>query len=126
MSLRRRLLDLLRDDGIRPNAALRTALDRFLAAVDDGREEAGEVEDEEDEDPDDAAEADDDEGDVVGGVAWRGLVCPFCGERFRIAVDPSEPGQATITDCEVCCRPIRVSWTLEDGRVGDLRGDPAS
>ena len=35
--------------------------------------------------------------------------CPYCGESIELLVDPSMAGQTYTEDCEVCCRPMRVS-----------------
>lgn len=45
------------------------------------------------------------------------VVCPCCGERVEIALDPgSGARQEYVEDCEVCCRPWQVSVTYaEDG-----------
>ncbi len=32
--------------------------------------------------------------------------CPYCGEGIDVLLDPSEPDQNYIEDCQVCCRPI--------------------
>lgn len=38
------------------------------------------------------------------------VVCPHCGETVEIALDPGGGGvQTYVEDCEVCCRPWRVS-----------------
>jgi hypothetical protein len=38
------------------------------------------------------------------------VMCPYCGEQNEIAVDPGGGGsQDYIEDCEVCCRPWRVT-----------------
>ncbi|MBV5278989.1 MAG: CPXCG motif-containing cysteine-rich protein [Campylobacteraceae bacterium] len=35
--------------------------------------------------------------------------CPYCWERFTIAIEPSlEAGESYIEDCYVCCRPIDI------------------
>lgn len=46
-------------------------------------------------------------------------VCPWCGERVSIGLDPgSGPSQAYTEDCEVCCRPWRVEVRYDaDGVV---------
>ena len=37
------------------------------------------------------------------------VVCPYCGERVEIALDPgSGSRQEYVEDCEVCCRPWQV------------------
>ena len=36
--------------------------------------------------------------------------CPYCGESFDVLMDRTEGRvQSWEMDCEVCCRPIRVS-----------------
>jgi hypothetical protein len=44
--------------------------------------------------------------------------CPYCGETIGVLVDDSIPEQQYVEDCEVCCRPILVSITVDtDGDV---------
>jgi transcription elongation factor Elf1 len=44
--------------------------------------------------------------------------CPYCGERISMLVDTSVREQSYIEDCEVCCRPIQVSFVAEpDGGI---------
>jgi hypothetical protein len=48
-------------------------------------------------------------GDGIADMETR-VVCPYCGEPTEIALDPgSGDNQDYIEDCEVCCRPWRVS-----------------
>ena len=47
------------------------------------------------------------------------FACPYCGERISMLVDTSV-GQTYIEDCEVCCRPIEVRYTVEGGEVSDF------
>ncbi|KLD76049.1 CPXCG motif-containing cysteine-rich protein [Xanthomonas hyacinthi] len=44
------------------------------------------------------------------------LQCPYCGEWIDLALDPSVEAQQYVEDCQVCCRPMRVTvgWD-EDG-----------
>jgi hypothetical protein len=38
------------------------------------------------------------------------VVCPHCGEPVEIALDPGGGAeQEYVEDCEVCCRPWRVT-----------------
>ena len=39
--------------------------------------------------------------------------CPYCGEAFRPALDPTEVEGEMIQDCEVCCRPITIRFRFE-------------
>jgi hypothetical protein len=40
--------------------------------------------------------------------------CPYCGEPIEILLEPSEDSQRYIEDCQVCCRPITVSVTVDE------------
>ena len=44
--------------------------------------------------------------------------CPWCGEAFVTFFDASVGGQSYIEDCQVCCRPIQMSFQV--GRDGDI------
>ncbi|MSP59333.1 MAG: CPXCG motif-containing cysteine-rich protein [Myxococcales bacterium] len=43
------------------------------------------------------------------------VTCPYCGEEIDLAIDQGG-GQAQeyVEDCEVCCRPMRVSVSASD------------
>jgi hypothetical protein len=44
------------------------------------------------------------------------VVCPYCGESVEIALDPGGGAlQSYVEDCEVCCRPWRltVAWDAD-------------
>lgn len=43
--------------------------------------------------------------------------CPFCGETISMLFESLYGGQEYIEDCEVCCRPIKISYVVEDGQV---------
>ncbi|MCA1764119.1 MAG: CPXCG motif-containing cysteine-rich protein [Cryomorphaceae bacterium] len=43
--------------------------------------------------------------------------CPYCFELISMLLDPSLPHQEYVEDCEVCCNPIRINYTVEDGEV---------
>jgi len=41
--------------------------------------------------------------------------CPFCGEANEIALDPGGgTSQEYVEDCQVCCRPWKVSVAYAD------------
>ncbi|WP_346837928.1 CPXCG motif-containing cysteine-rich protein [Microbulbifer sp. SAOS-129_SWC] len=42
-----------------------------------------------------------------------GTYCPYCGEPITLLVDLSAGDQHYIEDCEVCCRPMAVSVTID-------------
>ncbi len=47
------------------------------------------------------------------------VMCPYCGEANEVGVDPgSGDAQDYVEDCQVCCRPWRVSvHYTADGRA---------
>lgn len=46
--------------------------------------------------------------------------CPYCGEPIELLVDDSAGAQRYIEDCQVCCRPIVVSMSLDDNGMPQL------
>lgn len=48
------------------------------------------------------------------------LICPHCGESFSLALDVSEGSAEFTVDCEVCCRPMKVSVQIKDGEIEGL------
>jgi transcription elongation factor Elf1 len=42
------------------------------------------------------------------------FTCPYCGEEISMVLDVSVRRQTYIEDCEVCCKPIEISYTVED------------
>ncbi len=51
------------------------------------------------------------------------VTCPYCGEEISLAVDLSEDRQDYIEDCPVCCHPMRVLVSAEDGELVDIQVD---
>jgi hypothetical protein len=46
------------------------------------------------------------------------ILCPYCGERLTLLLDPQETGVEYVEDCQVCCRPMVVAVTAaEDGEI---------
>ena len=46
----------------------------------------------------------------------RRISCPYCGETIEIVIDVSAGSQSYVEDCQVCCRPMNVSFeVLGDG-----------
>jgi hypothetical protein len=41
--------------------------------------------------------------------------CPYCGTRISMLLDLSVERQTFVEDCENCCRPIEVSYAVEEG-----------
>jgi len=38
--------------------------------------------------------------------------CPYCGETIELIIDCSGGAQEYVEDCQVCCRPMTVSVSL--------------
>ncbi len=62
-------------------------------------------------------------------LAFRDIQCPYCGESIEIALDASIDHQQYIEDCQVCCRPIAISVSVDgpddEPRVVARREDEA-
>jgi transcription elongation factor Elf1 len=43
--------------------------------------------------------------------------CPYCGEEISMVLDLSVRRQTYVEDCEVCCRPIEISYSIEDDEL---------
>jgi len=48
------------------------------------------------------------------------IQCPFCGQKFEVLIDTSQPSQCFTTDCEVCCRPMEVAVECAPGEILSL------
>lgn len=48
------------------------------------------------------------------------IECPWCGETCTVVVDTAQETQDLVTDCEVCCRPIRLQVQSEPGEILSL------
>jgi len=43
----------------------------------------------------------------------RSIDCPYCGESIDIFLDHTVSEQSYVEDCQVCCRPINISFSVE-------------
>lgn len=43
------------------------------------------------------------------------ISCPYCGETITILIDCSCPEQSYTEDCQVCCRPMVIDTTVDEG-----------
>jgi transcription elongation factor Elf1 len=43
--------------------------------------------------------------------------CPYCGEEISMVLDLSVRRQTYIEDCEVCCKPIQITYSVEDDEL---------
>ena len=48
------------------------------------------------------------------------FTCPYCGEEISMVLDLSVPRHAYIEDCEVCCKPIEIRYSVEDETLADF------
>ena len=46
--------------------------------------------------------------------------CPYCGEKISMILDVSAGAQQYVEDCEVCCSPIAITYTVEEGEITDF------
>ena len=66
---------------------------------------------------------DEDEFGTLGEAldpAERFFACPCCGARISVLLDLSVAAQRLIEDCEVCCRPLEIAYTVEGGEVAEF------
>jgi len=46
------------------------------------------------------------------------IQCPYCLQPISILLDTGVYEYTTVVDdCEVCCRPIEISYDVQDGEV---------
>ena len=43
--------------------------------------------------------------------------CPYCGENISMLIDLNHTNQLYTEDCEVCCRPIEIDFTVVEGTI---------
>ena len=52
--------------------------------------------------------------------------CPYCLEKISMLLDLSAEGeQIYIEDCEVCCNPIQIQFSAQDGKLRGFNFDKA-
>jgi transcription elongation factor Elf1 len=56
---------------------------------------------------------------ILGAMEYF-FACPYCGEQISMVLDTSVARQTYIKDCEVCCRPIEVRYTVENDELSDF------
>jgi hypothetical protein len=55
-----------------------------------------------------------DEDGSPGLTQFVTVQCPYCGESFETAVDPSAGSFRYVEDCQVCCQPIELTGEVDD------------
>jgi len=48
------------------------------------------------------------------------FTCPYCGEEISMVLDLSIPSQTYVEDCEVCCNPIEISYSVQDDTLAEF------
>ena len=48
-----------------------------------------------------------------GRLEEHSIRCPFCDESQTLLIDLSAGDQSYIEDCQVCCRPMQVSFATD-------------
>jgi hypothetical protein len=51
--------------------------------------------------------------------------CPYCLAPITMLLDPSVGEQTYVEDCEVCCSPIEVSYTVEEEQIVRFQAERA-
>ena len=46
--------------------------------------------------------------------------CPYCGSMISMLLETFFGNQEYIEDCEVCCRPIRIRYKVEDSLLSEF------
>lgn len=54
------------------------------------------------------------------------FTCPSCWQSITMLLDTSlDDEQTYVEDCEVCCRPIQITFTVEQGEITAFDAEPA-
>ena len=62
----------------------------------------------------------------MAAIGWREdpvehfFFCPYCGEEISMVLDLSVCRQSYVEDCEVCCQPIDIAYSVEDGSLSSF------
>jgi transcription elongation factor Elf1 len=52
--------------------------------------------------------------------------CPYCGERISMVLDMTVRRQIYVEDCEVCCRPIQIRYTVVGSDIAEFNAKSAN
>lgn len=50
------------------------------------------------------------------------ITCPYCWESIDVVIDHTAGESRYVEDCQVCCQPIVISFSLNDGEL-DIQAD---
>jgi hypothetical protein len=54
------------------------------------------------------------------------VTCPHCWEMITLYVDLSVDTQSYVEDCSVCCRPMAVTYSAQDGELINIEVEAIS
>ena len=54
-------------------------------------------------------------------MPFADIHCPYCGEPIGLVLDTSAGDQHYIEDCQVCCRPWRVTVSYDAEGAAEVR-----
>ena len=57
----------------------------------------------------------------MSGTEEVEISCPYCGETLSIVVDCSVESQSYIEDCQICCRPINLTVSVDEDGVPSVQ-----
>lgn len=61
----------------------------------------------------------------MSGVLEHGFTCPYCWETITMLLDLSADQQDYVEDCEVCCNPIRLRFSVSEEELAGFDADRA-
>ena len=53
------------------------------------------------------------------------FICPYCAQRISVLLESLYGQQSYIEDCEVCCQPIQLFYSVEAGVVVNFSAERA-
>ncbi|MBT3586431.1 MAG: CPXCG motif-containing cysteine-rich protein [Halobacteriovoraceae bacterium] len=51
------------------------------------------------------------------GESENSFSCPYCMSPVSMLLETYHGKQEYIEDCEVCCRPIQINYSVSDGEI---------
>jgi transcription elongation factor Elf1 len=48
------------------------------------------------------------------------FTCPHCWQKISMILDLSIEEQSYVEDCEVCCNPIQINYTADEGEISEF------
>jgi len=51
------------------------------------------------------------------------FTCPYCWQEISVVLDTSVRSQTYVEDCEVCCQPIEVRYSIANDEVAEFEAN---